>query len=123
MVGVIKTFADHSARLGKCSSANAKYLHPAFWAGFVFGSLWRGSQEFSEIVILARLCGAPQTALSLARLFLLEVDLPRNLRNISDLAVYCGARRDTDRKALGFLSFNEVDARIRGVVNLEKKLP
>ncbi len=67
MVDVIKTYADHSTLLGKCSSANAKYLHPAFRSGFVFGSLWRGSQESSEIVILARLCGAPQTALLLAR--------------------------------------------------------
>jgi hypothetical protein len=29
-----------------------------FRSGFVFGSLWRGSQESSEIVIFARLCGA-----------------------------------------------------------------
>ena len=33
-----------------------------FRAGFVFGSRWQGSQESSEIVILARPCGAPQTA-------------------------------------------------------------
>ena len=38
-----------------------------FRAGFVFGLLCGGSQESSEIVILVQLCGAPQTASSLAR--------------------------------------------------------
>ena len=33
-----------------------------FRVGFVFGLLCGGSQESSEIVILVRLCGAPQTA-------------------------------------------------------------